>query len=175
MFSRSCQLCLEDLPWRHRHGLFGLAVNHVTQNQRCLIEPRRDPQRAQVRASSKVAVAALPVGVFKPCDDVHVYVYGHQIVAGFDPFPSCRAIRSGRTHHMVQEEPSRDTLAHQATMHIGKSNHHRIDLTVSYESIKGRQIYYSSSSHRFSSRRSAVREYSRSFGSGVCSSNSAID
>src|SRR5581483_3099240 len=93
----------------------------VAQDERRLLEPRDAAQGREVGDHPEVAVPALPVRHRVARDGVHLHVEREQVVATLD-----RLAVTGRLH----EELGVEALPHQAALHVGEGDDHRVDAAV---------------------------------------------
>ena len=117
--SSALELSLQDLPWRglHRRAVVPL---HVAEHERRRLEPGDAAKRRHVRPNVEVAVALLPARERVARNRVHLHLEREQVVAAFDPVARV---------HLVEEEFSMETLAHQPPLHVGESDDDRVDCT----------------------------------------------
>ena len=94
-------------------------VQDVAQHQRGALEPRRDPQGAEVRLHDEVAVALFPVRELIARHRLHVHIVGEQIVAGM-----------GFLVRAVDEEARLESLAHEPTKLIREAHQHGVQAAV---------------------------------------------
>ena len=106
-----------------RGGLHRRAVvpDDVGQDQRRRLEPGDAPQRGEVGREPEVAVAALPARHLVAGLGVHLHVEREQVVAALDVVAAV---------HLREEELGVQALAHQAALHVGEGDDHRVDLAA---------------------------------------------
>ena len=111
-----CELAAQDLARRGDH--VGTVVpDDVGEAHRRPLLPGHAAQRVEVRAHHEVAVAALPRGHRVALDGRHVDVDREQVVAALGAVLG----------DLIDEVPGDQALAHQAPLHVGDREEHRVD------------------------------------------------
>src|SRR5581483_6911037 len=114
-----------DLRAQHLAGRrpdrLAIRPRDVAEDERRLLEPGDAAQGREVRDHPEVAVPALPVRHRVARDGVHLHVEREQVVATLD-----RLAVTGRLH----EELGVEALPHQAALHVGEGDDHRVDAAV---------------------------------------------
>jgi len=114
------QLVAQHAARRQRHQLMLLGAVDVAEHQRRLVLPRGHAHRLEVRDRMEVAVPLRPTGEGVARHRIHVHVARQQVIAGVHPL----------LRHLVEEEGGRDSLPHQAPVHVGEGHHHRFHIAV---------------------------------------------
>jgi len=107
------------------------------------VPARRAPGGWEAGAAPEMAVAGIPVGVPVALHHVHLDVGGEEVVTGLDALPG----RPVRADDVVQEEPARHPLAHEAALEVGEGHDHGVDLVGIDESGQGGQVNGSGGGH----------------------------
>jgi len=110
------ELAAKDLA-RGREHVRAVVPDHVGDAHRGSLLPGHAAQRVEVRAHHKVAVTALPGRHREALDGRHVNVDREQVVAALGAVLG----------DLVDEVAGDQALAHQAPLHVGDREHHRVD------------------------------------------------
>ena len=103
------ELLLQDGARRMRHRLVVMMVEHVAEDERGAVEPRRPAQRREIGLHDEVAIALLPARRLVAGHRLHIDVVGEQIVAAM------RLLIGA-----VDEELGLEALADQPPLHVGE-------------------------------------------------------
>jgi hypothetical protein len=117
---RAVDLALQDLP-RRRGYRRPVVPDDVAEDERGCFQPGCTAKRRHVRHEPEVPVAAFPARDLVAGLRVHLHVEGEQVVAALDAVLG---------HVRLEEELPHQALAHQAALHVGERDDHRVDRTV---------------------------------------------